>query len=299
MDRLDRAERDARLLGTDGISGGITLPEVFRDVLETLLDESPLHEGELGRVIRKSKGFKEARVLEVWESWGNFSRAILSVLQDGGWITEAGHYWSITSRGIAQEGQQFVVLQDRGRHASRIRVTFHGTRARLAKEALGEAREKVEDLFYHLDSQKHLDPALRQARDDLMVISENLQTALRNPPPVVIKQEEKQAPPQEKGTPGHPTKDGSPTKNGQTEWYKNHWIKLAQRGDIEWFSQHDVRRAWNMQFPDKYLSSWAASSFRHVTRMLVDEGKLEQRKGKGEDGRHNAKEYRWIQGALP
>lgn len=73
------------MIGKDSVSGGgLPLPDAFRAIAEHLLDRGePAPESELVQVVRFAGTIplKETRILAIWGSWENFTRALLVLMK--------------------------------------------------------------------------------------------------------------------------------------------------------------------------------------------------------------------------
>ena len=79
------AELILRLAGVDGASGGgLPLPDAFRAIAEYLIEEGlPVPEESIVPVVRNAGAIplKERRIISIWGSWEDFTRALLLVMR--------------------------------------------------------------------------------------------------------------------------------------------------------------------------------------------------------------------------
>jgi hypothetical protein len=174
-------ERNALLLGTRTSGGGFSPSEALGAVLSYLHDEGEAAStGILWKVIREEKhiAYNDKRVLEVWGSWDDFCTAIIEVLAEGGFITRSPEgNWVLGENAIP--GKQLQYFRDRANN--KMRGTFFGKNKRVIRDAIGEARTRIENLIYWLQSVRDLDPALGKVHGIQVGASAVLQDALRAP----------------------------------------------------------------------------------------------------------------------
>lgn len=97
------AELIRMLAGQDGASGGgsLPLPDAFRAIAEYLIEKgTPVPAEEITRAVRNAGAIplRERRIISIWESWENFTRALLMVMKQEALVTyQPGGNWGIHS----------------------------------------------------------------------------------------------------------------------------------------------------------------------------------------------------------
>jgi len=251
------------------LANGPLLPEIFRDVLAALYAE-PRPAEELRKIIRSRVEFKEALILEHWESWESFCDDILAALADGGYLRQEDGLLSATARAVP--GKQLQVLRNPQDLTRRVRFTFHARSEEQAREALAQSRIRAGEFASYLSACQDRHPALRQAREDAVKIMRLLSWALQDPDTPV------------RGS-------GSSLQayiGGQSEWYRE-WVRTAG-----WHSTDVARLAWNAAHPGKEIAAATNAGFRTALRQLAEQGKLEKRPAMRKDGKTGGTEYRWT-----
>lgn len=281
--------RASRLFGVRGVSGsgGLLLPEIFGKILEILLS-GPQPADVLHKIIREVVSYKEERILHNWESWEAFCNDILLILSDNEWITEDEGSWFNTDKVIPET--QLTIVMDPGDRTRRVRVTVHDTANRERLETVAEAWQRAGEFTRWLRERSEISPVLEKACNKASGITDILMQAVQSPALA--------APPGGEGPvlgsawrsrkPGRPRKDGRPVLHGQNDWYRQ-WVRT-----IGWHSQADARRAWNSEFPDKYLRTEQASAFRHEAAQMIAAGEMEWNKGGVGERGIAAHQYRWT-----
>jgi hypothetical protein len=276
--------RTARLLGDKDSpgSGGLLLPEVFREILATLFDEGPRPAENLRKIAKEMLPYKSERILDRWESWDAFGDELLDILCSSGFAEEAEGLWAVTDKAVP--GEMLTVYRDPEDRSRRIRVTFTPRKSRESADAIAEAWRRIGEYTRWLDRKTTLSPVLLRARQKAAGISEILQEEMRHHPEK--KKEEKHPDPGRSGR-GPKRRDGLPRNSGQASWYRE-WIVTAG-----WHTQDDARKAWNRQFPERMIPNVSESSFRNVSRGMARRGEMEVREvGDRIDGRACAFKYR-------
>lgn len=271
-------DRTTRLLGgrKNPGSGGLLLPEVFREILAALY-ENPCSRDVLHKVVKDMLPHKSERVLDRWGSWEAFGDELLDVLSDGGFTVPGGGLWALTDKAVPDK--MLTVFRDPEDSSRRIRVTFVPKNSRESAEAVAEAWRRIGEYSRWLDSRAYLSPVLLRARQKAAGISEILTEEMRNP---------RTDPPPPSGR-GPARRDGSPRNSGQADWYRA-WMITAG-----WHTQDGARRAWNEQFPQKMIPNVSESSFRNISRKMAREGQMEMREAVSrENGKSCVYEYRMI-----
>lgn len=285
--------RASRLFGVRGVSGsgGLLLPEIFGKILETLLS-GPQPADVLHKIIREVVSYKEERILHHWESWEAFCNDILLILSDNDWITQDEGLWFNTDNVTPEI--QLTIVTDPGDRTRRVRVTVHDDAVRKRIETVAEAWQKAGEFTRWLKERSEISPVIEKACNKASGITDILMQAVQSPAlaaPSLPEEPVLGSSWRAAGRkPGRPRKDGRPVIHGQNEWYRQ-WAPTAG-----WHSQADARRAWNSEFPDRYLRTEQASAFRHEAAQMITEGVMEWNKGGiGERG-IAAHQYRWTGG---
>lgn len=204
-----RVARLFRGKGTSG-SGGLLLPEVFREIFTTLLDDGPAPRLVLHKIIRDFLGYKSERVFDIWGSWEAFCDDLLLIEQEEGFLAQEDDFWSLTEKAVPDT--QLVVLSDPENPARRIRVTFSSRKDQEVRDAIAEAWRRAGELVRALEPHKDRDPVIGEAYHQAAGISGRLQGMLSAPrraqPPAQrkrgrgrpAKERDKPAPPDEPQT---------------------------------------------------------------------------------------------------
>jgi hypothetical protein len=187
-----RAARLFRGKGTSG-SGGLLLPEVFREVFTTLLDDGPTSRLILHKIIRNMIGYKSERVTDVWGSWEAFCDDLLYLMEEEGFLSRENDSWALT--GKAAPDTQLLILSDPENHGRRIRVTFSSRKDQQIREVIADAWRKAGELVKVLEPYRDRSPVVSESYHGVLSVSVMLQEALSAPKGSL-------APPQEEQKPG-------------------------------------------------------------------------------------------------
>lgn len=181
MSVTEHRTRVARLFrgkGTSG-SGGLALPEVFREVLTTLLDDGPTPRLVLHKIIRDMFVYKSERVRDVWGSWEAFCDDLLYIMAEEGFLEEQEDSWALTGKAVP--GTQLTIAKDPDNHGRMIRVTFASRKEQGMRDTLAIAWRQARDLARLLEPYRDQQPALTESHREALSITERLQRALSSP----------------------------------------------------------------------------------------------------------------------
>ena len=256
----EQEARIARLFGGDGEtsgSGGMLFPEVFTRILEALWKDGPSTEKSVHLGVRELFEHKIKRIRSRWGSPEAYTRDMLHILQDGGYVTfDGGELWSLTEKAVPDT--RLALLRIPGRAEPRLRITFHDTRNREAREAVAEYWKQAGKLIRDFEGREYLPPVLQKAQDWMREIEGFLLEAIQNPG----------TPQDAEVNPARKTKHATGTVTG---WARE-WIRAAG-----WYTDHESWLAWNKAHPDNQFSSSSICSVRNVTRVMVKKGEVERR----------------------
>lgn len=179
---MDRGQRDALLLGdlSSASGGGQPLPEALRAVLSYLYENGFTTTSVLHKIIREQDivAFKDARILEVWNTWEGFCNAILGALHDGGFISGSfGDGWVVTEKAVP--GKELTIIRILGKDKDRrTRVTFHSERERRARNEMQIVKNGVDSLITQVNKVQNNHPAYGKVSQYLLAITQLLREGL-------------------------------------------------------------------------------------------------------------------------
>ena len=249
----------ARLFGDKGEtsgSGGTLFPEVFTGILELIWKNGPSTEKFIHHEIKGLFEHKIKRIRDRWGSMEAYTRDMLYILANGGYIAPDGELWSLTEKAVPDTRLEIIKIP--GRAESRLRITFHDTRNREEKEAVAIAWQEIGKYIRSLDGNTEV-PVLRKARDWALEIQEILQEAIQHPGTLLEI---------EAALPGSKT----PRAAGSVTTWAREWIRAAG-----WYTDHEGWLAWNRAHPDDQFVNSSVCSVRNVTRAMEKKGEIERR----------------------
>lgn len=173
-----RVARLFRGRGTSG-SGGLALPEVFREVLTMLLDDGPTPRLILHKIIRDMLTYKSERVADIWGSWERFCDDLLFIMAYEGYLEEYPDSWALGDRAVP--GEQLTVAVNPENPTQRIRVTFTSRKEQEVREIIATAWRNIKDFSRLLEQGAQRSPVLAECLEESARIGDRLQRALSAP----------------------------------------------------------------------------------------------------------------------
>lgn len=283
-----RAEITARLLGSrdDSTGGGLALSGAFREILTDLLERGPADDAGIMKILRKELGYKSERIISQWGSWDVFAGDMITIMELNGYVRPLGGLWAATEK-IVPATELVIVREDTVRNGHRscrtVSTTVYPPQLRKDRELMSKIQLLLNTKVLGLLDEASDNEVLQRVKRDLAGVARRLHDALNGEPP-------KAAPPARlpdpdavfpAGTVEDQEQRGRRRNMGQAAWYRE-WIKTAG-----WHTQADALDMWNATHPTMTMDQLKASAFRHVTKELVDAGRMQKRPCPRRDGRNS------------
>jgi len=263
-----------RLIGDgDRHSGGaIPLPDAFATILNELLDHGSADLRRLNHLVSDALMYKEERVMAAaWRSWPQFTRDIISVLEEMHLVKENNGKWELTHEFVP--GYLF--------HLPNTEIGFTGR-----KKEERDRREHNEILYMALT------PVFSVMKEKAGNADPLVLRLLEEAEKVLVRELKLDQPLDHKPSryrvmhPRKPHEEGKKLRSGMTAFFRDVFWKEHAEPDT-WYDLMDVSRKFEELHPDQphITDSNLTGSMRKAGREMVDAGILESKSVMGRGSR--------------